>query len=305
MARLIKAKELREGEIFCKWIENRIRNNKNVLGAETGGTGSGKSYRDLRKAELWYQYHFKNPFPAENICFSIGEVMNRLNSGELKKGEVLIFEEAGANLGSLDFQTKISKLFTYVLQSFRSMNVVIFFNLPHLDMLNKQARMLLHYAFESSGIDPKKKINKSKPFFIQVNQSTGKMYRKYLRIKVNGKIRAVKKFVWYMPSKELMLSYEKKKVKFLAELTQEFVDKLDEMEREQQRKMARQDLTEVQLEVFNLVKEGHTVKEIAEIRGVTVRSINYILELMRKKGINVKVKRKLLEKEDIEVPAPR
>ena len=118
MAR-IQYNEFQEGEIFNKWLNSRlIVNNKNVLGANLGATGSGKSYRDLRMAELWYQYHFKEQFPIENICFGVGSAMNLISKGKLRKGEILIFEEAGVNLGSLDFQQRISKMMNYVLQSF-------------------------------------------------------------------------------------------------------------------------------------------------------------------------------------------
>ena len=56
---------------------------------------------------------------------------------KLRKGELLIFEEAGANMGSLDFQNKVSKVFSYVLQSFRSLNIGILFNLPVEGSLSK------------------------------------------------------------------------------------------------------------------------------------------------------------------------
>ena len=44
-----------EGEIFYKWCVGRIKKNKNVISGTTGSTGSGKSYNDLRKAEIHYR----------------------------------------------------------------------------------------------------------------------------------------------------------------------------------------------------------------------------------------------------------
>ena len=49
MAKLIKVGGLGEGEIFCSWIKNRFKKNKNVLKVTSGATGSGKSYQDLRQ----------------------------------------------------------------------------------------------------------------------------------------------------------------------------------------------------------------------------------------------------------------
>lgn len=282
-----------EGEIFCKWLYNRlIKNNKNVLGANLGATGSGKSYRDLRMAELWYQYHFKKPFPPDNICFGAAKLMEKLSSGKLKRGEILIFEEAGVNLGSLDFQTRVSKIFTYVLQSFRSMNVGIFFNLPYLSMLNKQARLLLHYSFESMGIDFIEGKNKCKPFFHQVNQSSGKIYKKYLRAKINGVTRTIKRFNFSMPSGELVSYYERMKAQFLSEITQEYNEELKQLEEEKLKKLNRPILTDKQKEVYDLLCLGLSQVEIAKRMDVTPAAITSIKQFIKKKGYLIEKKKK-------------
>ena len=233
MAKLIEHNVGQEGIIFNKWLESRlIKHNKNVLSAELGPTGSGKSYRDLRKVELWYEYYFKEKFPTENICFGIASVIDRLSKGNLRRGEVLIVEEAGVNLGSRDWQSKFSKMFNYILQSFRSMNIALFLNLPYLSMLDSQARHLLHYYAESVGIDYKTGINKCKPFFIQVAQGTGKIYRHYPMVRLNGRNIKVKRFNYSMPSKYLIDAYEAKKEKYLKGLMKEFSDKVNGKEKE-------------------------------------------------------------------------
>lgn len=262
MGKAIEFKTRMEGEIFLKYLHSRlIRNNKNVMGAELGPTGSGKSYRDLRKAELWYDYHFKEPFPVINICFGVGAAMKLLASGKLRKGEIIIFEEAGVNLGSLDFQQRVAKMMTYVLQSFRSMNIGIFFNLPFLSTLNKTARMLLHYSFESAGIDYKTKMNKCKPKFHQVNQDTGKVYKKYPIVKVNGSTKKVKRFSFSIPSDYLTDAYEKKKTQYLSNLTKEYDRELNGVINEPQRKYP----TEIAWECYHLSKKlGWTQGKIGE-----------------------------------------
>jgi len=230
---LIKHEQISEGEVFNKWLYSRlIKHNKNVLSAELGSTGSGKSYRDLRKMELWYKYYFNKEVPTENICFGLGQVMEILSSGNLKKGEIILVEEAGVNLGSRDWQSKVSKMFNYVLQSFRSMNIGLFFNLPYLSMLDSQARHLLHYYAESSGVDYEKKTNESKPFFLQVAQATGKIYKHYPRVKVNGRTVKVNRFVYSLPSKYLIDAYEEKKDKYLKKLVREYAIKVNGKDKE-------------------------------------------------------------------------
>jgi len=293
MAGLITINGLKEGELFCRWLKNRLLvKNKNVLGANLGSTGSGKSYRDLRMAELHYKRNLNKSFPPKNICFGATQVMRRLSSGELEQGEILVVEEAGVNLGSLDFQTKISKMFTYVLQSFRSMNIAIFFNLPYLSMLNKQARMLLHYSFESAGIDFETKINKCKPFFHQVNQVTGKIYRKYPRATINGRVKTIERFNFSMPSEELVSHYERKKAQYLSNLTKEYTDELEQLERDKLAKLDRPMMTEKQLEVYNLACEGLNQTEIAKKLKKSNPAICFTLKTIKKKGY-------LIEKQEI------
>jgi len=249
---------------------------------------SGKSYQDLRKCELWYKYHFNKKFPPENICFSIGALMKRLSSGELRKGEILIFEEAGANLGSLDFQNKVCKMFTYVLQAFRSMNIAIFFNLPYLSMLNKQARTLIHVHFETAGIDHDNKVSKCKAFFRQVNQGSGKIYNKHIRVKVDGKVVPIKRFSYGLPSKELIKAYESMKLKYVTELTTDFSDELDKIEFDKQRKMARDDLHEMEKEYFDDELLGLTIQESADKRGKSYSTVRDGRERYHKRGYGVK-----------------
>ena len=76
------------------------------------------------------------------------------------------------------------------------MNIGIFFNLPYLTMLNKSARTLIHVHFQTVSIDYRNKVAKSKGFFRQVNQTSGKIYNKFLRIKHDGKLRTIKAFTF-------------------------------------------------------------------------------------------------------------
>lgn len=247
-----------------------IRNNKNVITAELGATGSGKSYRDLRKAELWYDYHFKEKFPTENICFGVGAVMKLISSGKLRRGDIIVMEEAGVNLGSRDFQNRISKMFNYVLQSFRSMNIGIFFNLPYLSMLDSQARHLLHYYGESVGIDFKNGMNRCKPFFVQTAQSSGKMYRHYPMVKLDNTTIKVKRFGFLIPSQYLIDAYEQKKKEYLMQLTTKISDEIDLKENGRK---APKIPTDLEFMAYKLSKRGDTQQKIADLLGKGQKTI--------------------------------
>jgi len=282
-------KALEEGIAFNRWLENRFKKNKNGLLAVTGMTGSGKSYTSIRICELWYQYKFQKPFPVEtHVCFSVGELMKMLSSDKMKKGEILILEEAGTSLNSLDYQNKVSKLFSFILQSFRSMNVGLIFTLPVLTMLNKSARLLLHAHFVTAGIDYYLETAKIKPLFHQLNQEKGKSYWKFMRTKVNGRIVTLERFNYKIPSKDLRVLYENKKKKFVYDLAEDFSRQLDEMERDNRRKMAREDLSPVEQEVFeDVIEKGLTPIQSSELRGRYKAGTYDALQRIKKKGFPV------------------
>lgn len=220
---LIRFEGLGEGELLNKWFENRlIRSNKNIIGLVVGSTGTGKSFVCVRIAELWYKHHFKKEFPIHHVQFSVEGVIDLLNSGKLKRGDVIILEEAGTSMGALDFQAKISKIFTYVLQSFRNLNLCLMLNLPSPSMLNKNVRLLSHFQFETAGIDKQKKTSEIKPFFVQTNTRSGKRYLKYMNVKKGNRALKIQRFVYSIPSKDLVEAYEKKKRKFVLNLISDF-----------------------------------------------------------------------------------
>lgn len=280
---------MQEGEAFNKWADNRFKRNKNLLLGVTGSTGSGKSYTSLRICELWYEFKFDKPFPVEtHVCFSIGELMKLISKGKLKKGEMIILEEAGTSLNSLDYQNKVSKLFSFILQSFRSMNIGLLFTLPVLTMLNKSARLLIHGHFVTCGIDYYLKVCKIKPLFHQLNQERGKSYWKYMRTRVNGNIVTMQRFNYHLPSKELIIIYEAKKKKFVYDLAEEFSKHLDEVEHEHQRKMSRENLTEPQQEVFeDVIELGLTPTQCAEKRKKTKGGVYDQLKRIKRKGFPI------------------
>lgn len=292
MNRLIQAKsKLEMGEFLNKWFHNRtVERNQNAIIVTTGGTGSGKSYTNLSMANLWYIYRFNEEFPLENICFSLGDLMKRImelsKSGKLRKGELFILEEAGANFGNLEFQSKISRMFNYILQSFRSMNLILLMNLPVFTAVNKTARDLVHAQFNTCGIDHQNKIAKIKPYFHQQSQKTGKSYWKFPRIKVNGKTVVLERLNFPKPPESLSEPYEEKKFKFVTGLADEFIEEYDKQKVEAEKKK-KPYLTDAEMEVFNYLQQGKTISEIANIKDVNPSSISRTKDRILQKGFKL------------------
>jgi hypothetical protein len=183
---------------------------------------SGKTYSAIDICNKWYNYHFKKDFPIENICFSLDSATERLDNKSLQRQELLILEEMGANLGASDYQTKLSKTFTYILQSFRSMNIGLVMTLPVFNMLNKSARLLCHMILTTSGINKSANTCLLTPKEIQLNQQSGKQYYKYPHIKGLGKL---KKITCELIPPQIAELYEVKKSEFVYTLIHSFKDK--------------------------------------------------------------------------------
>lgn len=248
---------------------------------------SAKSEQQLKQAEDWYFYNFDRKFPSENICFSIPEAMKRLTSGDLEQGELLICEEWGVNQGSLDFQSRISKMFGYVLQAFRGLNIGLLINLPYLSMLNKQTRMLLHFNFETCGINYEEKKSYAKGFNRQVNQGTGKIYKKFFQVKHRGHWVKVSRFSYSRPSKELRQAYEKRKFEFIQKLTHDFSAELNKLDATNSAKNQRPPLTDIQTDYYKLTLQGHNQVEIGKLRSVDPSAVCRSLKSIKKKGYDV------------------
>lgn len=276
-----------EGATTNQIFKNRmIEANQNMLIAITGKTGSGKSYASLRIAELWYRKQFKKELPRENICFSIEELMERLVNGNLKRGDVLILEEAGTSMGNLDFASQAAKAFNYVLQSFRSRNISIIMNLPFLTMLNKTSRTLLHARLETLGIDTATNKCYVKPLMLQVNQSSGKVYIHFPEFLIDGHYEKITKLSFTKPSPELIEIYEKKKLEFVNNLSKQVLNDLIK-----KRVPGAKPLTPFQDELLDYLKAnpGQTYKEISKNMNKPISTVTQNLYFIRNKGINIDI----------------
>ena len=277
---LIQANDNREGEVVLKVIYRMMVNNKNFLAVVTGSTGSGKSYSCLRLAELWYQNYLKRVFPCENICFSVEDLVKRLNSGMLKKGDLLIAEEIGVGANSKNFQSKTNKALQFILQSFRSLNIIVLFNVPHFSFFDKTARMLMHCHIQTLRIDQRKEICILKPYFLNLSQSTGKIYTKWLRVKRKGKLTKVNRLQLRKPTKESLVHYESMKDNFVRELIKEMTITLAK----KVKKGNLLPLTRRQVEVFKYLQEGKETGEIAKIMKLSQACISKQKRFMLNKG---------------------
>jgi hypothetical protein len=264
---------------WITYILQRIRKNKNFLGFISGPTGSGKSYSTLSICEA-----LDPEFNIDRCVFGGIELMNLINSGKLKRGSCIAFEEVGVEMSNKNWQSVANKMLNYLMQTFRHKNFILIMNSPFMDFVDKSTRKLFHAEMETKGIDLTTNEVYLKPQLLQYNARLQKFYYKRLKvITAQGKVPVD---IWKVakPSKELLREYEKKKSEYTQKLNQKILNELERAEG----KGKKTDLTEIQTEVLGMLKEGLTVDQIAKLRDRVPRVIRDNILGIKKKGYKLK-----------------
>lgn len=262
------------------YIKQRIRKNKNFLGFVSGQTGSGKSYSCLRIAE-----ELDPEFSIERCVFGGIELMSLVNSGKLRKGSVIVFEEIGVELSAKNWASVTNKMLNYLLQTFRHKNFILLLNSPYMDFVDSSTRKLFHAEMQTSRIDFEKKQVRLKAHLIQYNSRIKKFYFKRLKVvTAQGKV-PVDFWNVDLPSEELRKQYEGKKDQFTDRLNREIQEELEEVHAKKQR---RRELTDNQEEILEMIKQGLTVQQMATLRNRSDEAIESSMRLMKKKGYEFK-----------------
>jgi len=275
---------LEDPNYFEEYILKRLYDqNKNFITAITGPTGSGKSYSALRLAE-----RIDQDFNVDNIVFNAQDLLLRIKTGvekdELTQGSVLVFDEAGVEANSRDWQSTTNKAINYLFQTMRSYNFMVILTLPHIGGLDKQVRQLLHAFMPTQGINYNEHTVEVKPLFLQTNQQTGDIYKRYLRVFPDdgGTVKLTRVNV-KKPSKTLRERYEDKKENYQADLyddlLSEVMDDLDTINVE-----AGDDLTDKQSSVAWLCLKGLSQNDAAKVLDTTQQNIHEHVKLILQKG---------------------
>lgn len=268
--------------LFTDYIKSRIKKNRNFLGMFVGSTGSGKSYCSLRLAE-----NLDGSFDINRVAFSAKEFMDIINSGTLKKGSVIIWEEIGIGMNSRNWQSLSNKMINFLMQSFRHQNLIVLMNCPDASFLDVSVRKLLHCIFETESIDHKEKVVVVKPKLIQVNQTTGKVYMKYLRLATSEGTIPFARLKLGLPTKKLVDEYEVKKKEFTQMLNKKIHTQLIKLEDDEKPKPLKE-LTYKQENVLKMLKEGMLIHEVAKELGLDKDTVNKHIQAVKKKGYGVR-----------------
>lgn len=266
-----------------KYIKKRIENNQNFLGCAVGQTGTGKSYSMISLAEILQD----GTLDEADVFMKSSDFIRRLkeileDKTKSYKGKVLIWDEAGKDLNAKEWQKKANRVVNVVLQLFRKENLIVLFTLPYFSFLDSDARKLVHAIFETKKIDRENKKTILKAKLIQVNQDTGKMYKKFLKANHNGKgVSPIKRIELPLPNKDFLPIYENKKDIFTKAVYDEALNDLEVAENRDKSQKSFEKLTKHQWKVLKCMKIYKSQAKVAEIMLNNVKKQPRISESVR------------------------
>jgi len=291
------------GDSWARWMVGRtMRQNKNNLISLVGKTGSGKTYSAISICEIMSKMDGV-PFTIEHVVFSLRELMDLINSGKLKRGSKIVFDEPQVSISAREFQSEANKVFNYLLSTFRHRNLTLFFCTPFETLLDKNTRRLFHVRMETMSINVNNQTCRLKPRYIEYSDFKTEPYRKQLVIMFkdeNGRGKSHKLFYWDVPkpSKELIEQYEKKKLDFTNNLNKNISERLKKFDESGNSLTAeqveditiRKPLTQTQERVMKVlanIKESNKFERASEILKVSLSAIHKNKTLAEKKGYSV------------------
>lgn len=266
---------------WVKYIHLRIKQNKNALIFFSGSPGSSKSWSACSVAEM-----LDSEFNIDRVVFRAKDLLRLVNSGTLKKGSVILWDEPAIDLSNRAWQSTMNKVINYLMQTFRHKCFILLFASPYTDFVDAGTRKLFHAEFQMVSIDFAKKTAKVKPQLIQYNSRMRKFYFKYLRV-ATQKEGVVPVVEWNVPapSQTLIDAYELKKTQFTTNLNLELERTLNKLEAKDNTESNGKPLTELQQEIVKCWENGMFVqKDIAEMLGKTTSGVCDNVKWMGRKG---------------------
>jgi len=229
-------------------------------------------------------------FSIDRVVFTGLELMELVNSGKLKRGSPICFEEAGVEMSNKNWQSVTNKMLGYLIQTFRHRGLILIMNSPYMDFVDSSTRRLFHAEMHTQGIDQKKKTCALKPQLIQYNSRLQKFYYKRLRImkrpRPTWNPMPVPISIWHVPRppQDLIDAYEKKRLAFTDQLNQTIMEELQGAKEKKERK---NELTGYQQKVLDGLREGKLIDEIAKDRGCSIQVVYDHIRAAERKGWKV------------------
>lgn len=207
---------------LCWGMRDEVMNqNKHVKILMVGPGGSGKSWGGISTGV----YIDPTLTVEERVVsgrYGMGEFMKLINrdTSPLVKGNVVIVDEAGVAVPVREFQSEVNNAIDEVNQTFRYRNLVIIFTTPFPDLIDSHLQKSFDWLFEyHKHIDKVNRLSSAKPFGVEYNGRTKKLYHKFPSCTLNGHTFQVQRIKVPAPPKELTDVYEPMAADFKRKLS--------------------------------------------------------------------------------------
>ena len=188
-------------------VEHKNRNHSVLC---VGKPGTGKSWSMLRMGEA-----LDETFTVDSVIYDIEELLDKINSGEISKGQCVLLDEAGIIVSNREsYMNKYNKAMSHILQTWRHRNIILLVTVPNISYIDKGLRSMFDSLCITREVVKSRGVVKVDWKFIQTNYQMGKTY--YHRAK--SALREVLNIEIGKPTLKIRRTYEKRKVEFTSEL---------------------------------------------------------------------------------------
>tara|TARA_R100001530_G_scaffold134106_1_gene108401 strand:+ start:1263 stop:2036 length:774 start_codon:yes stop_codon:yes gene_type:complete len=203
---------------LIKHIKREINKNRNFVGILVGRVGTGKSYSALKLC-----YEVDPTFTEERVLFKIEDLLEMVHENKIKPGQCILFDEAGISASNREsYMNKFNKAMSYLLQTWRHRNIVLFVTCPSIAFIDKGIRSMFDLMIETQKVVKSRRVVQASAKIIQHNYQMGKTY--YHNLKSFGG--EIMKLEISKPPLKLINRYEKTKTIFTTELYKHQMEEL-------------------------------------------------------------------------------
>jgi hypothetical protein len=170
-----------------------------------------------------------------HILFSAKEFIRLINSGKLKRGDVVVYDDP-TDYTSRESMKRRNRNIGRILQTFREANnVALIFTIPVIGWLDSTGRALFTNYFEALSIDYKNRLARFRVFNVSYNPRSKKTYFKApMRRMPSGKKGKIKYLEFELPPEAFVKAYRKRKKEHLDRLNLKIEEEMGDEERKEQ-----------------------------------------------------------------------
>jgi ABC-type dipeptide/oligopeptide/nickel transport system ATPase component len=270
-------------EAVSGMIRHRINEqDKNYMCVMVGQTGSGKSANAVELARRVDPSFEISP----RVVFTPKEFMEQIP--KMKKGQAIIFDEAGVGIPAREWMRVQNKLIGYVAQFFRHLNLCVIFTVPSMSFIDKQVKNLMHAVIETKTIDFKNSLGVTKYWRINHNAVFDITKLEPLILFSKGSHHSIDPLYIPHPPEGIWKKYDAMKEEYANKFYKDAFKELDETKEQidgnKIKKLSNQSKCGIQL--LRFVKENYTWERIEKATGYSQRQMRDWLKESETAAVN-------------------